>query len=295
MAHSPSCGHCPGSHSGERPCLASATVKPRSWLLLEHPGPWAPKIERMDLPVVAEALRYGVRPQLIRRTGRRRTAPPLRVYLGWSGEDPWLETREVADPAELEGIDFAAGARGERQGFGEPSFDPLVLVCTHAKRNACCARTGAPLARGLTARYGDLVWETTHVGGDRFAANMVCMPHALYYGDLDLPSAVTAVDAYLRGEVVLERLRGRAGQPEVAQAAEHFVRERTGLLGIDEVRVTSVTGTGPYMTRVTAGGALWSGAVELVESPSFCGPGCDVSVQTYQMRGLALHTEAALV
>ncbi|GAA2727275.1 sucrase ferredoxin [Actinocorallia aurantiaca] len=295
MAHSPSCEHCPGSHTGERPCLASATVKPRSWLLLEHPGPWAPKIEKMGVPVISEALRAGVRPQLIRRPGRRRTAPPTRVYVGWSGDDPWMEVREVADPAEFAELDLAAVARGLRPRFGEPTADPLVLVCTHGKRNVCCARTGAPLARGLMERYGDLVWETTHVGGDRFAANMVCMPHALYYGDLDDSSARDAVDAYLRGEVALERLRGRAGRPEAAQAAEHFVRERTGLMGIDEVRAISVTGNGPYMTRVTARGDIWSGTIELVESPSFCGSECDVSVQTYQMRGLALHSEAALV
>lgn len=295
MARPPSCEHCPGGHSGQHPCLASATVKPRSWLLLEHPGPWAPKVEEMGLAIVAEALRHGVRPQLIRRPGRRRGTPPLRVYACWSGEDPWMETREVDDPAELAGLDLAALARGERPGFGEPCEEPVVLVCTHAKRNACCAREGAPLARGLAARYGDLVWETTHVGGDRFAANLVCMPHALYYGALDAGTARDAVEAYLRGEVVLERLRGRAGQPEAAQAAEHFVRERTGLLGIDAVRVTSVSGTGPYMTRVTAGGALWSGTVELVESASFCGSECGVRVQTYQRGDLALHTEAALV
>lgn len=295
MAHSSSCEHCPGSHTGEHPCLASATVKPRSWLLLEHPGPWAPKIEKMGIPLVAEAVRHGVRPQLIRRPGRRRAPSPTHVYVGWSGHDPWMETRVVHDPAELAELDLAAVARGRRPGFGEPVREPVVLVCTHGKRNVCCARTGAPLARGLAEQYGELIWETTHVGGDRFAANMVCMPHALYYGGLDAASAREAVDAYLRGEVFPDRLRGRAGLPEPAQAAEHFVRRRTGLMGIDEVNVTSLVGTGPYMTRVTAGGDIWSGTVELVENPSFCGPECGVSVQTYQMRGLTLHSEAALV
>jgi hypothetical protein len=295
VTRSSSCEHCPGSHTGELPFLASATVKPRSWLLLEHPGPWAPKVEEMGIPLVAEALRHGVRPQLIRRPGRRRAASPTRVYIGWSGHGPWMETRVVRDPAELDGLDLASVARGRRPGFGEPVREPVILVCTHAKRNACCARTGAPLARGLAERYGDLIWETTHVGGDRFAANMVCMPHALYYGALDADSAGEAVDAYLRGEVYLERLRGRAGLPEPAQAAEHFVRQRTGLMGIDEVNVTSLQGTGPYMTRITARGAVWSGIIELAESPGFCGPDCGVSVQTYQIRGLTLHSEAALV
>jgi hypothetical protein len=164
VVHAPSCGHCPGSHAGERPCLASATVKPTSWLLLEYPGPWAPKIEHMDLPIVAEALRHGVRPQLIRRSGRRRRAGggPLRVYVGHSAGEPWLETFEIKDPeglAEFEGLDLAAVAQGRRPRFGEPAEEPLVLVCTHGKRNVCCARQGTPLARDLAGRYGDLIWE----------------------------------------------------------------------------------------------------------------------------------------
>ncbi|MCD0448561.1 sucrase ferredoxin [Actinocorallia sp. API 0066] len=295
MSRSVSCGHCPDSHSGERPCLASATTKANSWLLIEHSGPWPYKIEDLGLPVVDRALQYGVRPQLIRRTGRRAPTPPLRVYAGWSGADPWLETRVVADHAELEALDLEAVARGRRPGFGEPTVEPLLMVCTHAKRNACCARTGTPLARRLAESYGDLVWETSHVGGDRYAANLVCLPHGIYYGAMDGESAGTAVDAYLRGEVVLDRLRGRAGLPEPAQAAEHFVRAHTGLLGLDQVRVISVTGTGPYMTRVTAAGSVWSGTVELVENAGGCGHECDETAQTYQMRDLALHSEAALV
>lgn len=307
MSHDQSCTHCPGTHTGERPCLASATTKARSWMLLEHPGPWAEKIEHMNLPIVAEAIRRGVRPQLIRRTGRRHATPPMQVYVGWSGQDavshppgyapppPWMEGQVVTDPADLAALDLSKVARGERPGFGTLIEEPMFLVCTHAKRNVCCARTGGPLARRLAKRYGDLIWETSHVGGDRFAANLVAMPHALYYGQLDASSAEAAVDAYLRGEVVLDKLRGRAGQPEAAQAAEHFVREHTGLRGVDEVQVISLTGSGPYLVTVRAGENTWSGTVEQVEATSTCGPECDENVQTYQIRDLALHSEAALV
>src|SRR3954451_235345 len=83
------CAHCPGSHTGERPCLASATTKVRSWLLVEHPGPWAERVEATGLPEsIADALRragrYGVRVQFIRAPGRRRPTPPLWVYTGFS-------------------------------------------------------------------------------------------------------------------------------------------------------------------------------------------------------------------
>ncbi|MEO5874723.1 MAG: sucrase ferredoxin [Streptosporangiaceae bacterium] len=295
MAQVKGCAHGSGSHAGLRPCLASATARPRAWLLLEHPGPWPERIEWLGLPIIAEAERHGVRTQLIRRTGRRRAAHPIQMYAGWSGPGPWLEGRVLEDPAELAELDLAAVARGLRPGFGTPVDHPLFLLCTHGKRNVCCATTGAPLARQLAGRFPETVWETSHVGGDRFAANLVCLPHGLYYGELDAAHADAAVRAYLRGEVVLDRFRGRAGLPEPAQAAEHFVRQRTGLLGVDEVTVESVTGSGPFTALVSAGGSRWSGTVEPIEFPASSGGVCDDTVQTYQIRDLALHSEAALV
>ncbi|GAB3675839.1 sucrase ferredoxin [Actinocorallia lasiicapitis] len=296
MAHDRTCDHCVGSHTGELPCLASATTKARAWLLLEHPGPWAERIEEMGIPIVAEATAAGVRPQLIRRAGRRRATPPLQVHVGYSGvDDPWMESRVITDPAELASLDLAKVALGVRPGWGEPARDPVLLVCTHAKRNVCCAKTGGPLARRLAKEFGDLVWETSHVGGDRFAANLVCFPDGLYYGNLDAGSATTAVNAYLRGDVVLDHLRGRAGLPEAAQAAEHFVRSHTGMLKVNAVRVTALTGAGPFTATVTAGDSTWSGVVEAVQTAGSCGSGCSETGLTYQMRDLTLHSEAALV
>ncbi|MEV4259284.1 sucrase ferredoxin, partial [Spirillospora sp. NPDC049652] len=68
MTRQTSCEHCPGSHSGERSCLASATTKARAWLLVEHPGPWPERIEHLAEPAaLAETIRAaqaaGVRPQ----------------------------------------------------------------------------------------------------------------------------------------------------------------------------------------------------------------------------------------
>ncbi|WP_018657723.1 sucrase ferredoxin [Actinomadura flavalba] len=296
-----SCDHCPGSHSGERPCLASATVKPRSWLLIEHPGPWPERIEDLpgDGPVataVRAALAAGVRPQLIRRTGRRRGVPPVQVYAVWShGAAVWIEGRALDDPAELAGLDLAALAAGRRPGLGPLVRDPVLLVCTHGRRNACCARTGAPLARDLAARFGDLVWETTHVGGDRFAANLVCFPHGLYYGDLDTAAAVRAIEAYRRGEVALDRLRGRAGLPEPVQAAEHFAREHTGVLGLDGVRVESLIGTSPYEAVVSVGPARYRVVLERTTPGRACATDCQENLETYTVSDLTLLNEAALV
>ncbi|GAA2416089.1 hypothetical protein GCM10010191_28090 [Actinomadura vinacea] len=295
------CDHCPGSHSGARPCLASATAKARSWLLIEHPGPWPERIENLTGPApivdaLHAALAAGVRPQLIRRPGRRRRTPPLHVYTGHSADDDaWLEGRELADPAELAGLDLAAVAAGRRPGFGDPVTDPVLLVCTHGRRNACCARTGAPLARHLASRFGASVWETTHVGGDRYAANLVCLPHALYYGDLGPDEATAAVEAYLKGQVAPLRLRGRAGRPEPVQAAEHFVREHSGIFEIGGVTVESVTGTSQYEAVVRARRNRYRVIFDSVAQADPCGSECRENLETYIVRDITLLNEAALV
>ncbi|MGI5327752.1 sucrase ferredoxin [Actinomadura nitritigenes] len=300
MTRGKGCGHCPGSHTGERPCLASATAKARSWLLIEHPGPWPERVADLAGPdPVAEAVRTaqaaGVRPQLIRRPGRRRATPPIQVYAGFSyAREAWIEGRELADPRELAELDLHALASGRSPGLGERQTDPVLLVCAHGRHNACCARTGAPLARSLAGRFDRLVWETTHVGGDRFAANLVCLPHGLYYGDLGETQAVAAIDAYLRGEVVLDRLRGRAGRPEPAQAAEHFVRAHTGRLELDTVTVESVTGTSRYEAVVTVQESRYRVILEAVEQPA-CGPACGENLRTYAVTELTLLNAAALV
>lgn len=308
MSRASHCDHCTGSHTGRLPCLATATAKTRGWLLIEHPGPWPERIEQLTEPApvaaaIARATRAGVRPQLIRRPGRRPATPPLRVYVGNSlGGRVWLEERVLADPAELDALDEAAlagVAAGRRPGFGTPVADgprgALFLVCAHGRRNVCCARHGAPLARELAARFDGLIWETTHVGGDRYAANLVCLPHGLYYGNLGTAEAVSAVESYLRGEVALERLRGRAGTPEPAQAAEHRLRALTGALGVDSVTVESLTGTSPYEAVIDVAGARYRAIIEPSEALHECEPGCQENVRSYVVSGITLLNEAALV
>jgi hypothetical protein len=240
---------------------------------------------------VARARRHGVRPQFIRTPRRRRTTPPLQVYAGFSGTGgAWLEGRELEDPEELAGLDLEAAGSGRAPGFGVRVTHPVLLVCTHGRHNACCARVGGPLARFLHERFAD-VWETTHVGGDRYAANLVCLPHGLYYGDLDTERALIAATEYRRGRVVLAGYRGRAGLPEPAQAAEHFVRSRTGVLGVDEVTVESMVGD---TAVVRARGARYRVRVEPA-ALSPCGSGCSENVGTYVERDLTLLNETALV
>jgi hypothetical protein len=115
----------------------------------------------------------------------------------------------------------------------------------------------------LAARHGDTVWETTHVGGDRFAANVVCLPYGTYHGGVDTDCAATVGAWAVDGQVSLPHYRGRAGLPEAVQSAEWFARRETGVTGVHEVRfvrsepVADATTTvefevtGPGLVRVT--------------------------------------------
>jgi hypothetical protein len=136
-------------------------------------------------------------------------------------------TADELGPEQLEAL-----AAGQRPAAGIPEPGPLFLVCTHGRRDRCCARFGVPLARDLAARYPAEVWETTHVDGHRFAANLVILPHGLYYGPVDAPAAPAAVDAYQRGEITARGYRGRNGQDTPLQEAECALLCRRGNLGI---------------------------------------------------------------
>ena len=243
------CEHGPASHEGTEPSLASAPEASRAWLLIEHPGPWPPEAAEAELPaplrdVVAAAAGRGIRVQLLRNPGPRREPDVRRVLAGWTaGSQPWLRCGEVrSDPLPGDprtaptpwpaGLDLDRLAAGEMLSFGSPASAPLFLVCGHGQRNACCARFGVPLARHLAARYPGQVFQTTHVGGHRFAANLVILPHGLYYGPVGLAEATAAISAYQRGTVTPDRYRGRAGQPRPIQQAEHERLTRAGSVAL---------------------------------------------------------------
>jgi len=240
------CEHGAASHDGTEPSMASAPEASRAWLLVEHPGPWPYEPTEAVLPapldaVVASAVELGIRVQLIRRpgssAGRGRGAAAggvLEVFAAWvAGSEPWLLRGSVSREAGWpDGLDLSRLAAGEPLAFGSPVGEPVFLVCGHAQRNACCARFGGPLAVELAARYPGQVFQTTHVGGHRFAANLVILPHGLYYGPVSVELATAAISSYERGVVAPGRYRGRAGQPRSVQEAEYELLTRNGGLPV---------------------------------------------------------------
>lgn len=248
---------------GESLTATASTVS--CFLLLEEPGPWGPDVLRCyRLP---DAIReqvaiwqsdLGLRPLLIRRHGRSK--PEQRRVFVVNARHGWVQTALVDDLDDVATWDLSLVRTPAGVGL-RPWTDPILLVCTHGRHDACCAERGRPVAKALTSEFGELVWESSHLGGDRFAGNLLVLPSGDCYGRLDATTAVPVASAHLAGTVTLEHHRGRSTVPWVAQAAERAVRERLGESALAAVTSRVLTRTDDTaIVEVTV-----RGAVHLVE------------------------------
>ena len=103
------------------------------------------------------------------------------------------------------------------------SEESLLLVCTNGQRDLCCARFGLPLFESLRIEFDARVWQTTHVGGHRYAPNLVCLPSGMVYGFVDPEQGVGLVHDHDQNMLRLSHMRGRSSHPPLLQAAEYFV------------------------------------------------------------------------
>jgi (2Fe-2S) ferredoxin len=227
--------------------LAGSAPPARRWLLLEHPGPW--KIDAVAgsgidpdvLSALVQKAGSATRILLVRRPGRiDRRAPRRWILAGLDSATltgPWRDDHDLLDAADALTATSA------------PPMDhplPLILVCAHGIHDVCCALRGRPVATALASRWPELVWECSHIGGDRFAPNVVVLPDGFYYGNLDPDYALATVEAHLAGTVLTDRLRGMARFLPPVQAAVIAAHERYGPLGPLDVTVLATEHFGPH-------------------------------------------------
>ncbi|QGG41519.1 sucrase ferredoxin [Aeromicrobium yanjiei] len=246
----------------------------RAFLLVEHPGPWGVNALRDarlpdglgdDLARAAGAAR--VRPLLIRRPARRVRQDGMRVFAAFAHPSrPWLETTVLDDPHALLDLDLSALGEGRSPGL-IPSDASVLCVCTHGRHDACCAERGRPVAAALAVAHPDDTWEVSHIGGDRFAGNMLVLPHGLYYGRLDPVTSVTVADRHAAGELDLDHLRGRSAYAMPVQFAEIALRRELGETRHDAVRLVSRRKADEVTEAVFAvGDARWTVRVRTTPS-----------------------------
>lgn len=230
-----------------------------AWVCLEQSGSWGPKAftsSHLD-PAIgkafeAAALAAGVRPQLIRSPGRHPDAHSTKRTLLIAYTAPgssWLLQGHIENPSQVLALDFAAIAQGIRPDATDltPVSHPVLLVCTHARRDVCCAIYGREVAARTASTFPGQVWETSHLSGHRFAATSVLLPSGHVHGRVLDGSAILA--AANRHDLVATGWRGRSTWSPAGQAAEWAVREREGIWDLDTVEVRKESGN----WRVIAG------------------------------------------
>jgi hypothetical protein len=123
---------------------------------------------------------------------------------------------------------------------------PHYFVCTNGQRDLCCARFGLPVYARLRERVQRRAWQGTHLGGHRFAPNVLVLPQGVMYGRVDGAAFDDFVATVEAGQLCFPLLRGRSGYPPVVQAAE-------ALSGRSDLRVARVDGD-EVLARVTFDG-----------------------------------------
>jgi len=227
--------------------LGGTAPQAAAWLLVEQAPPWGRDAVResgLDARVGGELVRtakeLGLKVVLIRPAAPARRSPARRrVFAAWLGSLPFVQALSFGSDGELLELGLPALARGERLAGGDDHYEPLQLVCTNGRRDACCARYGPEAAKALAAAAPATAWECTHLGGHRFAATMLCLPSGACYGRLDPAATVRAARLTADGLLDLEHLRGLVGRSAAVQAAEIRLRRRLGLERIEDLAPVS--------------------------------------------------------
>jgi hypothetical protein len=211
----------------------SAVESVDRWLLLEVTDVWAPKaLDTEGLPpsVRARLAQWLEAPrsrlQLIRRPGRSVQRPQFMVVSSAAGRQEASKV-ELTRYEDLLDVDLDA--------LPSETAEPLCLVCVHGRRDRCCGVRGGAVFRAIQS-HGVDVWQTSHLGGHRFAACALWLPTGLMYGRLRAEHAGDFVNASQAGEVGdLDLLRGRCAHDRPTQAAEIFLRRRLGARGVEAI------------------------------------------------------------
>lgn len=250
--------------------LAATATAAENWLLVEVRGGWSRDVGKSE--ALSEAARDAVsvwleatpRSRLLFVRRPSRTVGPVVAFVVHAPESGGTVRR-----LELAGLDDLAAVDLARD--GEVTNAPLVLVCCHGSRDACCALRGTAvfgeLARGLA---DEQLWMSSHQGGHRFAANVIVLPSAVQLGRIEPTEAMPVVTGVLEGRIALGRYRGRTCHEPVVQAADRAVRTSMGIEGIGDLRLMGSSGS-----TVRLRGA--DGAEHVVEVSESPGPSVPVS------------------
>ncbi len=228
--------------------LTATAAHTSIWILLEYNEVWGAKaLEESNLPELVKKLLMtqvanlpNVRFQFIKQSCTNKS---IRFYVAHANPvNPMLFRFHLESYEDLldMNIEEIASARSDQT----LSEDRLFLVCTNGKRDACCAKNGLPLYNALSSIAGRDVWQTTHIGGHRFAGTMVCLPHGICYGRVPPEDAPAIVQSYQTNTLLPSYYRGCVAYDPPVQAVEAYLRQQTGERSLDAFRLRGVQAEG---------------------------------------------------
>jgi len=235
------------------------------WLLLEYRSAWRAKaVIDNDLtaemrawfagmPEFIDALGLKARAQLVRQPEINATEIRLMIALN----DALFEFASPTYQGLME-VDVADVVARPERWLSARIDEPRYFVCTNGQRDLCCARFGLPVYQALRSRLGPRVWQTTHLGGHRFAPNVLVLPQSALYGRVSEECLDDLLSDTEAGALHGPLLRGRHGYAAPAQAAEAYLLKHFGdswsLRDVDEMQqgwdVSFVSGADTAWLRV---------------------------------------------
>ncbi|MEZ4287309.1 MAG: sucrase ferredoxin [Polyangiales bacterium] len=280
------------SREGNEP-LAGTAPETTYWIFWRFESPWAGKPLRSEAldPAVRDTFeslqerRSDIRVQLIRQP----VLPDFsRVLMMGSGdpENPWLAHFDERLSDSIPSLDFEAmfDACDEARRANQPIpyegarwvQEPTFFVCVHSQRDRCCGKEGGALYRSMSRMQNVQVWQTSHLGGHRFAPVVLSMPDGLCFGRVRSEDAAMLIELIGDRRMPLDSLRGRCAWPAAAQAAEIALRAKTGDDRVGAVQLVEATAGEPSVVRLAANGKTHKFTVnfrnlEGVSTPKSCG------------------------
>ena len=211
--------------------LAGTATQGARWLLVEVRGAWGrDAVADSGLtPAVRDVLQsFPGKVVLVRRPDRRRGATLIRATVDENGGT--AVRQELGSLDELPGADLEAG---------DPvAAAPIILVCAHGRRDACCARLGLPLFDALAPYVApERLWQSSHLGGHRFAPNVLVLPQGVQLGRIPVSRAAEVAEKLASGRIPLDLYRGRTIYAPPVQAAELCIRVGAGWDGLTDLRL----------------------------------------------------------
>lgn len=261
--------------SGES--LVGTAPRGNVWFALEYTDRWGKKaFEESSLSdeikrQVNAQLKLIPESKLLLINQRPRSDGQVTFFAALPTADPPVLYRfTLSDYEDLLSLSLVSIANQEYRYAAAVSQEPVFFVCTNGLRDQCCALHGTGTYAALAEQFGDLVWQSTHHGGHRFAANLLALPAGLSFGRMRPENAVSVVRKALAGRIDLDQIRGRITYEEPAQAGEILLRKELELDGFDTLKLieSQPAGSGRWQLRFAdSDGAVHQVVLERSEGP----------------------------